>query len=972
MPAFTCPHCQKPFTASTAASATQVLCPHCQKAVEIPATPAPRWFRARDKKKYGPYTWPQLLTLAQRGEVRPDDMLLQEGAKRWVRADTLAALFAKPATAVRAKPPTPANIPTATFAPPSPKSGRRTPWLIAGAAALIGVILAVGVSAAIIYGRKPPPRDPQHVENVDDKKKPPDIEKKPPDVEDPPKKKIVDDPPKKEKKEDKKPTEVSPAAQIEAFVGRLNQHRQAAGVSPVTLDAELSRGCQAHAKYLVQHVDPNQADGNTVYEEDPKKPGYSADGQRAAEVAMVGTLEPVIALERWMGRVPSRGPLLNTEIQTVGVGAARTEQGAWYCVIDPVRGRGEPIVVYPVPKQIDVPIAFTGGPEAPEDTPAGFPISVAFPLAKKVASPAIELRDAKGTRVDGFLWTPEKPPTANTRANVLALVPKAYLHGSSAYQVKASAQLDGKPWSLSWSFTTEDDVDSKGIWAKRALALVNVYRMHAGLTPVTLDAALSDACLKHARYLVLNEGNPALQGLSAHREDPKLPGYTKEGADAGPKSDIAIGDYEPIDAVDAWMGTLYHRVPILAPNLKSIGFGCATGQRQGWATVMNVQSGRDQTPVGPIFYPVPDQKNVPLAFPITGEEPNPIPDDPDRRAGYSITAILPRNTPLQKATGKLTTADGVDVPCWFSAPDRPANVKHADAQGNVACLIAKDPLKPKTTYQVHFQGTLAGKAWEKSWKFTTGDERSVETARREVLERVNHFRAIAGLGAVALDETQTRGCQLHAEYLAKNADILSKRKAPVSDEDPELPGFTAEGRLAARQSQVFTNAPVPVLQIDDLIGASITRQALLDPSLQRVGIGCANDVGRGWRCVFDPNGGRGESRILLYPGPKQVDVPLVGHDRIESAKNPGFPISVIFPRNASVRKAEAVFTDAANKDVDVRISSPEKPLHPTLQRSTIGVHPLEPLRPGQTYSVTVAALVNGKEWRQTWQFTTAR
>src|SRR5207247_685687 len=113
-------------------------------------------------------------------------------------------------------------------------------------------------------------------------------------------------------------------------------------------------------------------------------------------------------------------------------------------------------------------------------------------------------------------------------------------------------------------------------------------------------------------------------------------------------SDIGIGDYEPIDAVDGWMATLYHRVPILEPNLKTIGFGCARGQRQGWVTVLNVGSGKDKAPrPRPVFYPMPDQAGVPVHFPISGEEPNPIPEDKTGRAGYPITAFFPREEPLK-------------------------------------------------------------------------------------------------------------------------------------------------------------------------------------------------------------------------------------------------------------------------------------------------------------------------------------
>jgi uncharacterized protein YkwD len=482
--------------------------------------------------------------------------------------------------------------------------------------------------------------------------------------------------------------------------------------------------------------------------------------------------------------------------------------------------------------------------------------------------------------------------------------------------------------------------------------------------------------LAHARYLAINEGHPALQGLKAHDEDLTLPGSSKEGQKAGKASDIAIGDYEPIDGVDAWMATLYHRVPILEPNLSSIGFGCARGRRFGWVTVMNVLTGRDKAPrPRPVFYPVPDQIDVPVNFPNGGEEPTPIPDDTDGKAGYPITAFFPSEEPLVNATGKLINAAGEDVPCWFSSPEKLANPKlKKEYQGTTVCLIAKDPLAPNTTYQVQIQGQLAGKAWQKKWKFTTGDSgATVAQATRQVLERANHFRASAGLNALTLDENLSRGCQLHAEYLARHAAMLQKTSASVNDEDPLLPGFTADGRRSAKQADVFTNAPVPVTQIDDVMATFTRRIYLLDPSLQRLGFGCAHDIGRGWRCVLDLNGGRGDARVSRYPAPNQEGVPTLGFDRVAevNGKPVGFPITVTFPKQASVRNVHALLTlDGA--PVDFHTSSPEKPLSTNPQRTTIGLHPLAPLLPGRSYSVTVSAIVDGSEWRQNWQFTTAK
>src|SRR4029078_13522276 len=169
----------------------------------------------------------------------------------------------------------------------------------------------------------------------------------------------------------------------------------------------------------------------------------------------------------------------------------------------------------------------------------------------------------------------------------------------------------------------------------------------------------------------------------------------------------------------------------------------------------------------------PDQMNVPVSFPNGGEEPNPIPDDPDGRAGFPITATFLFKEQLKNASGKLTDAKGADVPCWFSSPETPANKNHVSAQGRTVCLIAKNPLTPKEAYHVEFKGTLAGNAWEKKWTFTTGDAGpSPETATQSGLERSNSFRARAGVAPVVMDEALARGCWLHAEYLAKNADAL--------------------------------------------------------------------------------------------------------------------------------------------------------------------------------------------------------
>ena len=420
------------------------------------------------------------------------------------------------------------------------------------------------------------------------------------------------------------------------------------------------------------------------------------------------------------------------------------------------------------------------------------------------------------------------------------------------------------------------------------------------------------------------------------------------------------------------MATLYHRVPILEPNLQAIGFGCARGRRFGWVTVMNVLSRRQDGPrPHAVFYPAADQIDVPLSFPATGEEPNPIPDDKDGKAGYPHhgDSLFPR-VPLKNASATLTDGAGQEVACWFSSPEKLANPNYdAGFQGTAICLIAKDPLKAHTTYHVHLQGRLAGESWEKKWKFTSGDAGvTVAQASRQVVDHINYYRAQAGLAPITRDDNLGFGCQAHAEYLVKHAELIQKTNSSVNDEDPLLPGFTADGRRSAKRADVFTNAPIPVMQIDDLMGNFTRRILLLDPTLQRIGYGCARDIGRGWRCVLDLNAGRGDGRIVRYPAPDQEGVPCVGFDL--AGKPSGFPISVTFPKQANVRKVQAVLTlEGAN--VEVAISSPDRLLGAKSPGTTLGVIPLGSLQPGRTYSITISAIVDAAEWRQEWKFTTA-
>lgn len=246
---------------------------------------------------------------------------------------------------------------------------------------------------------------------------------------------------------------------------------------------------------------------------------------------------------------------------------------------------------------------------------------------------------------------------------------------------------------------------------------VNVHRKAAGLDPVAADPALSKGCAAHAVYLVVNVNHPSTKGLGLHSEEPALPAYTKEGERAGRASVIYLGK-EGTDAVEGWMGSLLHRIPLLQSRLKKIGYGSAKGGPAKSTVVLDTTNGMGVGKDAPyVLYPADGQKDVPLSY--VEEIPDPIPESPDKKAGYPVTVIFAEGALVKDVKASLKNADGKEIEVWLSSPERPA---HRDYQRNTVGLIAQEPLKSSTTYTVSVSARVTGKPWLKTWSFTTAEK----------------------------------------------------------------------------------------------------------------------------------------------------------------------------------------------------------------------------------------------------------
>jgi uncharacterized protein YkwD len=228
---------------------------------------------------------------------------------------------------------------------------------------------------------------------------------------------------------------------------------------------------------------------------------------------------------------------------------------------------------------------------------------------------------------------------------------------------------------------------------------------------VGIDEELSAGALAHARYLDLNE-HQKTAWPDAHEEYADREGFTAAGARAGLHGVIAFTD-DPAAAVAQWMGTFYHRLPLLDPGMFGVGFAAEGDVAVLDVTSLVLQPWRDHW----VMWPHDEMQSVPLAF--VPEIPNPIPGENQAEWGYPITlqVFLPFQDLVLDVSLRLFegAAEGTEVACWFLSPDQPYFPELAP--GNAWCLIPRTKLRRGTRYTVVAE--CVSPAMTLTWSFET-------------------------------------------------------------------------------------------------------------------------------------------------------------------------------------------------------------------------------------------------------------
>jgi len=256
-----------------------------------------------------------------------------------------------------------------------------------------------------------------------------------------------------------------------------------------------------------------------------------------------------------------------------------------------------------------------------------------------------------------------------------------------------------------------------------ALNRVNFYRGEAGVTPVNADPYLGTAATGHAEYCVdenlltheeTNTSNPHYRGQWP-QDRANAAGYSHYAFENG-----AEGYHQnPDDAVDVWMGGVYHRWIIIHPDARDLGYGSATNQRNFQFLEVGFPSFYPNTYVA-VQYPGPGQANVPTDF-SAEEVPNPI--GGDTSAGYPVTVSFPIWSTVTLSSVWLKDSSNNTVPSYDSMNTSTLSPSYAYMWYSVA-IVAHDPLAYGETYTAHVSGTVtlydgSVSNFDLTWSFTT-------------------------------------------------------------------------------------------------------------------------------------------------------------------------------------------------------------------------------------------------------------
>lgn len=245
----------------------------------------------------------------------------------------------------------------------------------------------------------------------------------------------------------------------------------------------------------------------------------------------------------------------------------------------------------------------------------------------------------------------------------------------------------------------------------------------------------------------------------------------------------------------------------------------------------------------------------------------------------------------------------------------------------------------------------------------------------KALERVNQYRAWAGLSAVRIDPVLSKGCMEHAQYMLKNRGTDAMVGLEAHTQRPDLPGASVAGAKCGKAADLFPGVANLELAIDGWMGGIYHRRPVLDPGLTTIGVGyAALPDGSLMAALMFGDSKDDQPKAVPYPAPNMKGVPL---EYANEVPNPipnqgkgGYPITLQFPPFDKVTGVKATLSDAKDTKVPFHLSDPEHPATSFGQYGVVSVIPKRTLAPETRYTVSIDATWKGTKKTWTWSFTT--
>ncbi|MEZ4268377.1 MAG: CAP domain-containing protein [Myxococcota bacterium] len=256
---------------------------------------------------------------------------------------------------------------------------------------------------------------------------------------------------------------------------------------------------------------------------------------------------------------------------------------------------------------------------------------------------------------------------------------------------------------------------------QEAATLLAEVRALIGLPMPEQIEGINAAAQAHAEYYVTHAAAYQSAGLSSHSENPDwAEGFTGEsagdrlkfqGVSAGNWAEVMAFSGTPKGAIDGWMDTLYHREPLVSPNLARWGFGLASAGTARAEVIDSINASTDAK--GPAMWPVPNAVGVATRWNGFESPKPPLPPGESYPSGPVVTITFERLVSLKLSAASLNGPDGAAVAVQVQSPE---NDTYLDSTW---ALYAYSPLAAGTRYAVSFRGQVDGQEQTFDWSFTT-------------------------------------------------------------------------------------------------------------------------------------------------------------------------------------------------------------------------------------------------------------